>query len=49
MSLDSWKDVHPALVNVPLKYSASLPYGIVYSKTPSKDVNKFINIIKNNI
>ena len=49
MSLDSWKDVHPALTNVPLKYTASVPFGIVYSKNPSKEMNNFISVIKNNI
>ena len=49
MSLDAWKDVHPALVNVPLKYTASVPFGIVYSKNPSKEMNNFISVIKNNI
>lgn len=49
MSLDSWKDVHPTLVNIPLKHSAKIPYGIVYSKEPSKSMNNFISVIKNNI
>ena len=49
MSLNSCKDVHPGLINIPLKQDFHIPYGIVYSKNPSKDLKNFINIIENNI
>lgn len=49
MSLNSWEHVHPSLVSIPLKQEFKVPYGIVYAKEPSKEVEKFIEIIKKNI
>ena len=49
MTLDSWKDVHPSLVTIPLKEDFLLPYGILYDKKPSKNVKKFIDIIEENV
>lgn len=45
ISLNAWKDVHPSLVNIPLKESIRVDYGIVYPKNPSSDLKDFIEII----
>lgn len=46
MSLDLWGNVHPGLINVLLKEKYPLPYGIIYSKKPSNELKRFIQIIK---
>ncbi|MBQ9267186.1 MAG: LysR family transcriptional regulator [Clostridia bacterium] len=46
MSLNAWKDVHPSLVNIPFKNKVEVPYGIIYSKNPTKSFEFFINCIK---
>lgn len=46
MSLELWGNVHPGLINIPLKEKYPLPYGIIYSKKPSNELKKFIQIIK---
>lgn len=47
VTLECWKDVHPAFRTIPLDSGETLPYGILYSKTPTDDALQFINIIKN--
>ena len=48
VTLECWKDVHPAFKTIPLDSDETLPYGVLYSKTPTDDVLKFIDIIKEN-
>ena len=49
ITLECWKDIHPALKTIPITLDNSISYGIVYSKDPSEDTLKFIEIIKNAI
>ena len=46
ITLECWKDIHPAFKTIPLNTNEKMPYGILYSKTPSDDAYKFLNIIK---
>ena len=46
VTLDCWKDIHPAFKTIPLETDEKMPYGILYSKSPSKDALNFLNIIK---
>jgi len=46
-TLDVWADIHPALVTLPMEWNYAIPYGIIYSKKPSKAVAGFIDIIQN--
>lgn len=46
LTLECWKDVHPALVTIPVKWEYSSPYGLLYSATPSPDVQRFVDTIK---
>ena len=48
-TLDIWTDIHPSLVTLPMEWEYEIPYGIVYAKEPSKTVNRFIEIIQDNI
>ena len=43
-----YADIHPNLITVPLKEKYELPYGLIYSKSPSDTINKLIQSIKNN-
>ncbi len=45
-TLDIWKDVHPSIVTIPMEWEYTMPYGIVYAKQPSEQVQAFINIIQ---
>jgi DNA-binding transcriptional LysR family regulator len=44
--LECWKDVHPALVTIPVKWDYSSPYGLLYALDPPEDVVKFVNEVK---
>ena len=45
-TLDVWADIHPSLVTLPMEWNYEVPYGIIYSKKPSKAVAEFIDIIQ---
>ena len=49
LTLDAWSDVHPFLSTLPVEWGYQMPDGILYSKNPSKEVEKFIAIIKKEI
>ncbi|MDO4276269.1 MAG: LysR family transcriptional regulator [Eubacteriales bacterium] len=46
LTLECWKDVHPGLVTIPVKWDYSIPYGLMYSLDPIEDVIKFVNAVK---
>lgn len=46
LTIECWKDVHPALVTIPVDWDYSIPYGLLYSLHASKDVLRFIDIIQ---
>lgn len=48
-TLDIWKDVHPSIITLPMEWDYTMPYGIVYAKQPSKQLQEFVNIIQNNL
>lgn len=45
--LECWKDVHPALVTIPVNWDYSSPYGLLYALDPPEDVIRFVNEVKN--
>ena len=45
-TLDIWKDVHPSIVTIPMEWEYKIPYGILYAKQPSEQVQAFVNIIQ---
>ena len=45
-TLDIWTDIHPSLVTLPMDWEYEMPYGIVYTKKPSKSVAEFIEVIR---
>lgn len=46
VTLECWKDIHPAFKTIPLSSGESIPYGIIYSKEASEDALKFLDIIQ---
>ena len=45
-SMDIWKDVHPGLITLPMEWTYTIPYGIIYSKRSSKIMREFIQHIE---
>lgn len=46
VTIECWKDVHPALVTLPVDWDHPIPYGILYAKEPDADVTHFIKTVK---
>ena len=46
VTIECWKDVHPALVTLPVRWNHPIPYGILYTLDPSGDILNFINVVK---
>lgn len=46
LSLECWQDVHPGLVTLPVDWGYQIPYGLLYSPSPSEDVLCFVNAVK---
>lgn len=46
MAIDGWENIHPLLKIIPVKWDYSVPFGIMYSLNPTKQVEKFIQILK---
>ena len=47
VSAECWNNVHPLLATIPVEWDYILPYGLIYSKTPSKEVLQFIMALGN--
>lgn len=45
-AIETWGDIHPTLTIKPVKWKYRIPYGIVYSLTPSKKITEFIAFIE---
>ena len=48
-TLPIWKNVHPGIVNKPIDWDITMPYGIIYSSNASQVVRKFIEKIGNQL
>lgn len=46
LSLDTWSDIHPSLVTLPSELNYTVPYGLLYPVHPSEEVNRFVDILK---
>ncbi|MCC8023886.1 MAG: LysR family transcriptional regulator [Clostridium sp.] len=42
LTLDAWKDIHPSLVTIPVDWNYKVPYGVIYPKEPSADIEQFL-------
>lgn len=46
LTLECWKDVHPALVTIPVNWEYSIPYGLMYALDPPEDVLRFVKTVE---
>ena len=42
LTIECWRDVHPALVTIPMDWDHPIPYGLLYSMKPRPQVRKVI-------
>lgn len=45
LTLECWRDVHPALVSLPVDWDYSIPYGLMYAKEPSEKVRRLVDAL----
>lgn len=43
---ECWKEVHPGLITIPVKWDYRIPYGLLYALNPPKDVIAFVEAIR---
>lgn len=48
LTVEMWQDIHPSLVTVPVDWEFAVPYGLLYSKHPTKAVEQFVETIRAN-
>ena len=46
VTIECWKDVHPALVTIPVDWDHPISYGILYPLHPSSDILDFLQAVK---
>lgn len=46
LAIPGWANVHPLLKVIPVEWNHSIPYGILHSKTPAPNVQRFLDIAK---
>ena len=46
LSIDRWEEVHPSFISMPVDWDYRFPYGIMYSRTPSLNVIRFLEALR---
>lgn len=46
VTLECWRDVHPALVTIPVDWDHAIPFGLLYAREPTEDIVKFLDIVR---
>lgn len=46
VTLECWRDVHPSLVTIPVEWDHAIPYGLLYAKNPSADIERFLKAVR---
>ena len=49
LTLDTWADIHPSLVTLPVDWDFSVPYGLLFSQNISDEAASFLNVIRNSL
>ncbi|MFV0400012.1 MAG: LysR family transcriptional regulator [Oscillospiraceae bacterium] len=44
-SIEYWKDIHPALVTIPMEWEHTIPYGLLYPLNPDADILRIVEAI----
>lgn len=47
MMLDYWKDVHPLLKIIPVRWDYTIAYGLLYAPEPTPTVQRFLTAVQN--
>ena len=42
LAIPGWANVHPLLKVLPVEWNYGIPYGLLYSPTPSETVKRFL-------
>lgn len=45
LSCGLWRDVHPLLINIPVEWEYTVPYGVFYQTEPSEDAARLISVL----
>ena len=45
LTLDAWDNIHPSLITLPVDWNYKMPYGLLYQKNPSKQVEECLKEI----
>ena len=45
LTLSCWKDVHPALVTIPVDWAYAVPYGLLYAQRPPEHIERFVRTL----
>lgn len=46
LTIECWKDIHPGLVSIPVRWDYSIPYGLLYSFHANEDVLRLVAAVK---
>ena len=46
LNIECWKDIHPSLVTIPVDWSYTIPYGLLYAKDPTPNILNFIEAVE---
>lgn len=49
LTLKTWEDIHPLLTTIPVNWEYTMPYGIIYPRSPSREIKKFVDIVKSSV
>lgn len=49
LTLDTWADIHPSLITLPVDWDFTVPYGLLYAPKLSDEAAAFLDIIKEKI
>ena len=49
ITIATWADLHPSLVTIPCRWDYTVPYGILYSESPSDSAKIFLDAITEHI
>lgn len=46
MAIDNWQYIHPLLKILPVEWSYTIPFGLLHSPEPTKNVKRFLEAVK---
>ena len=49
LTLDAWVDIHPSLITLPVDWDFKISYGLLFSRSISKNAADFLEIIRESV